>query len=168
MFTSDVPPSIVLARLRIRPRTSLLKAGLAAFGGRFQEAVQLLTSASDEAVALGDGRLLAGASLLAAVVKSIAGTGGVEEADDVLANPVALPEWRLQARAEGPARLVDLPSAATLLDPDQTLLGRPAVREPQGGRIPPHQRLSQARYVLTPRAGIRTRRSCPAPVRPGN
>jgi hypothetical protein len=69
------------------------------------------------------------------VVKSIAGTGGVEEADDVLANPAALPEWRRQARAlgaiclglsgrapEGLARLADLPSTATLLDPDQTLL----------------------------------------------
>ena len=97
--------------------------------------MQLLSSASDEAVALGDARLLAGSSLLAAVVKSIAGTGGVEEADDVLANPAALPEWRRQARAlgaiclglsgrarEGLARLADLPPTATLLDPDQTLL----------------------------------------------
>ena len=117
------------------PRRSTILAGLAAFGGQFQEAVQLLGSASDEAVALGDARVLAGASLLAAVVKSIAGTGGVEEADDVLANPAAQPEWRRQARAlgaiclglggrssEGLARLADLPSAATLLDPDQTLL----------------------------------------------
>ena len=117
------------------PRRSTILAGLAAFSGQFQAAVQLLSSASDEAVALGDARLLAGSSLLAAVVKSIAGTGGVEEADDVLANPAALPEWRRQARAlgaiclglsgrapEGLARLADLPPTATLLDPDQTLL----------------------------------------------
>ena len=117
------------------PRRSTILAGLAAFGGQFQEAVRLVTSASEEAVALGDARLLAGASLLAAMVKSIAGTGGVEEADDVLANPAALPEWRRQARAlgalglgltgrtaEGLARLADLPPAATLLDPDQILL----------------------------------------------
>jgi DNA-binding CsgD family transcriptional regulator len=117
------------------PRRSTILAGLAAFSGQFQAAVQLLSSASDEAVALGDARLLAGSSLLAAVVKSIAGTGGVEEADDVLANPAALPEWRRQARAlgaiclglsgrapEGLARLTDLPPTATLLDPDQTLL----------------------------------------------
>ena len=117
------------------PRRSTILAGLAAFSGQFQEAVQLLASASDEAVALGDARLLAGASLARRCGQEhrrywrrrgsgrCAGepgrTAGMATSGPGVGRDLSRAKWPVMGGV-GPARRPA--PAATLLDPDQTLL----------------------------------------------
>ncbi len=130
MRATELAPQVRLCRAS--PRREVVLAFLAVHAGRFQEAGQLLRTAPHDARARGDARVEAAAHLTRLIVATAVGASGIEDADQVLANPAALPEWRRQALMLGPfslglagrardglARLDATRVSATSLDQDQ-------------------------------------------------